>query len=191
MLTSKYALVYDYQYYKEHNADLAALFGDNQWKYLEHFVNSGMKGGGQGSSTFSLAAYKANNLIWLPLLAKITRNTMSTISLPARRPEGILIFGQQKRPTGGNRQGVKEWLAHEEQYQPKQLYCTTSEAGLSKCTLMEVETMKKRTNTAFWVEKESRWCIAVQKNGTRKRFYSSTPGRTGQREAKRKGRCLA
>ena len=42
--------------------------------------------------------------------------------------------------------------------------------------------MKKRTNTAFWVEKEKRWCIAVQKNGTRKRFYSSTPGRTGQRE---------
>ena len=47
-------------------------------------------------------------------------------------------------------------------------------------------TMKKRTNTAFWVEKEKRWCIAVQKNGTRKRFYSSTPGRTGQREANAK-----
>ena len=36
--------------------------------------------------------------------------------------------------------------------------------------------MKKRVNTAFWVEK----------NGTRKRFYSSTPGRTGQREANAK-----
>ena len=46
--------------------------------------------------------------------------------------------------------------------------------------------MKKRTNTAFWVEKEKRWCIAVQKNGTRKRFYSSTPGRSGQREANAK-----
>lgn len=46
--------------------------------------------------------------------------------------------------------------------------------------------MKKRVNTAFWVEKEKRWCIAVQKNGTRKRFYSSTPGRTGQREANAK-----
>ena len=34
--------------------------------------------------------------------------------------------------------------------------------------------------------KEKRWCIAVQKNGTRKRFYSSTPGRTGQREANAK-----
>ena len=61
VLTSKYAPVYDYQYYKEHNADLAALFGDNQWKYLEHFVNSGMKEGRQGSSAFNLAAYKANN----------------------------------------------------------------------------------------------------------------------------------
>ena len=46
--------------------------------------------------------------------------------------------------------------------------------------------MKKRVNTAFWVEKEKRWCIAVQKNGTRKRFYSSTPGRTGQCEANAK-----
>lgn len=45
---------------------------------------------------------------------------------------------------------------------------------------------EKRTNTAFWVEKEKRWCIAVQKNGTRKRFYSSTPGRSGQREANAK-----
>lgn len=51
---------------------------------------------------------------------------------------------------------------------------------------MEVDFMKKRVNTAFWVEKENRWCIAVQKNGTRKRFYSSTPGRTGQREANAK-----
>ena len=51
---------------------------------------------------------------------------------------------------------------------------------------MEVDFMKKRVNTAFWVEKEKRWCIAVQKNGTRKRFYSSTPGRTGQREANAK-----
>ena len=46
--------------------------------------------------------------------------------------------------------------------------------------------MKNRTNTAFWIENEKRWCIAVQKNGTRKRFYSSTPGRTGQREANAK-----
>lgn len=43
-----------------------------------------------------------------------------------------------------------------------------------------------RTNTASWDEKNKRWRIAVQKNGVRKNFYSSTPGRNGQREANRK-----
>lgn len=60
-LTRKYASVYDYQFYKANNPDLSALYGDNQWKYLEHFVNSGMKEGRQGSAGFNLAAYKANN----------------------------------------------------------------------------------------------------------------------------------
>lgn len=46
--------------------------------------------------------------------------------------------------------------------------------------------MSKRTNTAQWEEKYQRWRIAVQKDGVRKQFYSSTPGRTGQREANRK-----
>lgn len=46
--------------------------------------------------------------------------------------------------------------------------------------------MKQRTNTAKWMEKQGRWQIAVQKNGVRKTFYSSTPGRTGQREANAK-----
>lgn len=44
----------------------------------------------------------------------------------------------------------------------------------------------KRTNTATWDEKNKRWRIAVQKDGVRKNFYSSTPGRTGQREANKK-----
>lgn len=43
--------------------------------------------------------------------------------------------------------------------------------------------MSKRTNTAQWQEKFQRWRIAVQKDGVRKFFYSSTPGRNGQREA--------
>ena len=60
-MLKEYAPVYNYQYYKANNADLAAQFGDNQWKYLEHFVNSGMKEGRQGSAEFSLVAYKANN----------------------------------------------------------------------------------------------------------------------------------
>lgn len=46
--------------------------------------------------------------------------------------------------------------------------------------------MSKRTNTAVWEEKYHRWRIAVQKDGVRKQFYSSTPGRTGQREANAK-----
>lgn len=46
--------------------------------------------------------------------------------------------------------------------------------------------MKKRTGTATWREEEGRWRIKVQKNGKQKCFYSSTPGRTGQREANAK-----
>ena len=46
--------------------------------------------------------------------------------------------------------------------------------------------MGKRTNTAVWQEKYSRWQIKVQKDGIRKTFYSSKPGRTGQREANSK-----
>ncbi len=46
--------------------------------------------------------------------------------------------------------------------------------------------MGKRTNTAVWNEKEQRWRINVQSDGVRKTFYSSKPGRTGQREANAK-----
>lgn len=44
----------------------------------------------------------------------------------------------------------------------------------------------KRTNTAKWVESRGRWQINVQKDGIRKTFVSSKPGRTGQAEANRK-----
>ena len=44
----------------------------------------------------------------------------------------------------------------------------------------------KRTNTAAWHPNTKRWYIAVQKDGVRKFFYSSTPGRTGQRECNAK-----
>lgn len=46
--------------------------------------------------------------------------------------------------------------------------------------------MSRRTNSAVWQESYSRWRVAVQKDGQRRYFYSSTPGRTGQREANRK-----
>ncbi|WMJ84556.1 tyrosine-type recombinase/integrase [Oscillospiraceae bacterium LTW-04] len=46
--------------------------------------------------------------------------------------------------------------------------------------------MGKRTNTAVWIKKRGRWRINVQKDGERKSFYSSKPGRTGLREANAK-----
>ena len=46
--------------------------------------------------------------------------------------------------------------------------------------------MSTRTNTASWVESRNRWQIKVQKDGERKMFVSSLPGRNGQREANRK-----
>lgn len=44
----------------------------------------------------------------------------------------------------------------------------------------------KRTNTAVWIESRNRWQINVQKDGIRKTFTSSKPGKTGQREANAK-----
>lgn len=58
---SKYSAVYSYSDYVKYNPDLAAAFGDNQKALFEHFINSGMKEGRQGSSQFNLAVYKANN----------------------------------------------------------------------------------------------------------------------------------
>ena len=46
--------------------------------------------------------------------------------------------------------------------------------------------MAKRTNTAKWMENQHRWQINVQKDGVRRSFTSSKPGRTGQREANAK-----
>ena len=47
--------------YAIYNSDLISVYGENPWKLLLHFINSGMKEGRQGSSQFNLAAYKANN----------------------------------------------------------------------------------------------------------------------------------
>lgn len=46
--------------------------------------------------------------------------------------------------------------------------------------------MKKRVNTAVWIENRKLWRINVQKDGIRKSFYSSAAGRAGQREANAK-----
>jgi integrase len=46
--------------------------------------------------------------------------------------------------------------------------------------------LEKRTNTAKWDTKRERWQINVQRDGQRRSFYSSTPGRAGQREANKR-----
>ena len=43
-----------------------------------------------------------------------------------------------------------------------------------------------RTNTAKWNDKKKMWYIAVQKDNIRRFFYSSIPGRNGQRECNNK-----
>jgi len=46
--------------------------------------------------------------------------------------------------------------------------------------------MDRRTNTAVWNDSQQRWRVNVQKDGVRRSFYSSIPGRNGQREANSK-----
>lgn len=55
----------------------------------------------------------------------------------------------------------------------------TTKSCIRRCIFMG-----KRTNTAKWMENQRRWQINVQKDGVRRSFTSSKPGRTGQREAK-------
>lgn len=45
---------------------------------------------------------------------------------------------------------------------------------------------RERVNTARWDDKNERWVIKVQRDGDRRSFYSSVPGRKGQTEANRK-----
>ena len=41
----------------------------------------------------------------------------------------------------------------------------------------------ERRSEALWIESRGIWLIKVQKDGIRKPFQSSTPGRKGKREA--------
>ena len=61
-----YAAVYDYDYYKSHNADLQKAFGNERQSYVDHFVRCGMKEGRQGNEEFNLEVYKYN---WADLRA--------------------------------------------------------------------------------------------------------------------------
>lgn len=56
-----YSLVYDYEFYRQHNPDVAAAFGGDADKLLAHFVNNGMAEGRQASAGFNLQVYKNNN----------------------------------------------------------------------------------------------------------------------------------
>lgn len=46
--------------------------------------------------------------------------------------------------------------------------------------------MSERKNEAAWIEKSQRWQIKVQKDGERKAFYSTKPGKKGKIEAEKK-----
>lgn len=54
-----YAPVYNCDFYMGY-ADLKKAFGSNRAKYLEHFVNNGMKEGRQASHDFNVTIYKEN-----------------------------------------------------------------------------------------------------------------------------------
>jgi integrase len=45
---------------------------------------------------------------------------------------------------------------------------------------------RQRRAEAIWIDKENRWCVQVQSNGLRRRFYSTTVGKRGKVEAERK-----
>ena len=44
----------------------------------------------------------------------------------------------------------------------------------------------KRRAEAIWIESKQYWQVKVQKNGVRKGFTSTTPGRRGKHEAENK-----
>jgi GH25 family lysozyme M1 (1,4-beta-N-acetylmuramidase) len=55
-----YSAVYDYQYYIEHNPDVAKYYGDDDMGVLCHFVTCGMSEGRQASSKFNVTIYRSN-----------------------------------------------------------------------------------------------------------------------------------
>lgn len=56
-----YAAVYDFNYYYKNNADVASVFGWDDAKLLQHFVENGMAEGRQASASFNLNSYKYAN----------------------------------------------------------------------------------------------------------------------------------
>lgn len=56
-----YSAVYNYDYYKSHNQDVVAVFGDSQQAMFNHFVQYGMKEGRQGNAEFNVTYYINHN----------------------------------------------------------------------------------------------------------------------------------
>ncbi len=52
-----YSNVYSYQYYRNHNTDLIAAFGNDSRKYIRHFVENGMDEGRQARASFNVYSY--------------------------------------------------------------------------------------------------------------------------------------
>lgn len=60
-LLKQYSDVYNVKDYMAYNPDVHKAIGSAPYLLMNHFINSGMKEGRQGSSEFNLDAYKANN----------------------------------------------------------------------------------------------------------------------------------
>ncbi len=62
-----YSAVYDFNYYYNHNSDVAAVCGWNETELLKHFVQYGMKEGRQASTSFNLNSYMYANADLRPI----------------------------------------------------------------------------------------------------------------------------
>lgn len=62
IVISDYSSIFDAEYYYNTYPDLQVVFGKDNEKLFQHFVNHGMKEGRVGSAEFNVKAYMKNNL---------------------------------------------------------------------------------------------------------------------------------
>lgn len=93
---AKYALVFDAQYYHDNNPDVAAAYGSDYNKLLNHYINNGVSEGRNASAVFNAKAYKENN----PDLASAYGNNWASYH------EHFAAFGSSENrialPAGGS-----------------------------------------------------------------------------------------
>lgn len=53
-----YSAVYDFNYYVEHNSDLYAVYRNDPYSALQHFMNYGMNEGRQANAVFDVKSYR-------------------------------------------------------------------------------------------------------------------------------------